>query len=291
MPPPASTKSLVRANPDVEEGIEYPSSDGKPMGETGIHVRVAVWYTWGALWLHFAKNPRVAVEANMFVYYVKGDPKRCVCPDVFVVKDVPEDPYRRSYRVWKEGKAPDLVIEITSKKTRKEDLNKKFDIYQDVLKIPEYFLFDPTEDYLDPSLRGYRLISGRYEEIAWELGALPSEVLGLHLQRHGLELRFFNPATRKLLPIGDDLDRELEAKARELEAKARELEVSTRELEATTRELGATTRELGATTRELGALREAHLQEQAMRLEIEREAEQLRREVEALRRRLPEASE
>jgi Uma2 family endonuclease len=256
MPPPASTKRPVRANPDVEEGIEYPSSDGKPMGETGIHVRVAVWYTWGALWLHFAKNPRVAVEANMFVFYVKGDPKRCVCPDVFVAKDVPEDPYRRSYRVWKEGKAPDLVIEITSKKTRKEDLNKKFEIYRDVLKVPEYFLFDPTEEYLDPSLRGYRLISGRYEEIPWVLGALPSEVLGLHLQRHGIELRFFNPATGKLLPIGDDLEMELRASARELEA-----------------------------------LRKARQEDEAARRKILEEVEQLRREVEALRRQLPEASE
>jgi Uma2 family endonuclease len=270
MTPPDSMTTLVRANPDVEEGIEYPSSDGKPMGETGIHVRCALWYTWGALWLHFARNPRVAVEANMFVYYVKGDPKRNVCPDVFVAKDVPDDPLRRSYRVWKEGKAPDLVIEVTSKKTRKEDLKKKFEIYRDALKVPEYFLFDPTEEYLDPSMRGYRLVSGQYEPIDWVLGALPSEVLGLHLQRHGVELRFFNPATGKLLPIGDDLEREIEALGREIEARRREIKV----LERAVRKA-----------------EEAQRKEEEARRKAESEVERLRREIEALRQRLPEGEE
>jgi hypothetical protein len=206
----------------------------------------------------------------MFVYFVKGDPKRVVCPDVFVAKDVPDDPFRRSFRVWKEGKAPDLVIEVTSKKTRKEDLHKKFEIYRDVLKVQEYFLFDPTEEYLDPSMRGYRLVSGKYEEIPWVLGALPSEVLGLHLQRHGIELRFFDPATGKLLPIGEDLERQVQEREQEIAALRR-----SRRKDATS----------------LRKAEKAQLEAEKAQLEAEAELERLHRENEALRSRLSERQE
>ncbi len=39
---------------------------------------------------------------------------------------------------WEEGKAPDVVIEITSKTTRRDDQHKKRLIYRDVLKVPEF---------------------------------------------------------------------------------------------------------------------------------------------------------
>ena len=39
--------------------------------------------------------------------------------------NVPRDTHRRTFKVWQEGKGPDLVIEITSKKTRKEDLGEE----------------------------------------------------------------------------------------------------------------------------------------------------------------------
>ena len=82
---------------------------------------------------------RVAVLANMFLYYEEGDPRKVVCPDVFVTLNVPSNTIRRTFKVWEEGKAPDLVIEITSKKTRKEDLQKKPNLYRDVLKFGSTF--------------------------------------------------------------------------------------------------------------------------------------------------------
>jgi len=136
---PVSTKTSRKPNLDLEDGIEYPSSDGKPMGETGTHARVALMSIYGVLDRYFMNNPRVAVHANMFIYYVQGDPKRNVCPDAFVAMGVPNEPDRRSYKVWKEGKAPDVVLEVTSRKTRKQDLTKKFEIYRDVLRVREYF--------------------------------------------------------------------------------------------------------------------------------------------------------
>jgi Putative restriction endonuclease len=136
---PVSTKTSRKPNLDLEDGIEYPSSDSKPMGETGTHARVALMNIYGVLDRYFMNNPRVAVNANMFIYYVQGDPKRNVCPDAFVAMGVPNEPDRRSYKVWKERKAPDVVLEVTSRKTRKQDLTKKFEIYRDVLRVREYF--------------------------------------------------------------------------------------------------------------------------------------------------------
>jgi Uma2 family endonuclease len=223
---PVSTKKRT-PNLDVEDGIEYPSSDGKPMGETGTHARVAMWTIFGALYLHFMRDPKVAVHGNLFVYYVQGDPKKCVCPDAFVAFGAQNNPDRRSYRVWREGKAPDVVFEVTSKKTRKQDLGNKFEIYRDVLKVQEYFLFDPFEEYLDPSLQGYRLVAGQYEPIPLVPGGLTSEVLGFGLQRRGEELRFYNPQTGKLVPLAPDLERELAEERLSL----REAEVTRRELQ------------------------------------------------------------
>jgi len=88
-----------------------------------------------------------------------------------------------------------VVIEITSKSTRREDRKKKWELYRDVLEVPEYFQFDPTEDYLKPPLQGFRRIDGEYVPIEPVGQRLPSEILGLHLERDGKKLRLFNPVT------------------------------------------------------------------------------------------------
>ncbi|HEV2946469.1 MAG TPA: hypothetical protein VGX70_03780, partial [Gemmataceae bacterium] len=41
---------------------------------------------------HFA-GQKVYVSGNLLIYYVEGDPRKCVAPDAFVVKDC--DPRRR----------------------------------------------------------------------------------------------------------------------------------------------------------------------------------------------------
>ena len=45
-----------------------------------------------------------------------------------------------------------------------------------------HLLFDPTEDYLDPPLQGFRLAGELYVPIEPIAGRLPSQVLGLHLE-------------------------------------------------------------------------------------------------------------
>jgi Uma2 family endonuclease len=118
---------------------------------------------------------------------------------VFVVKGVPNH-MGPNYLVWEEGRAPNVVIELPSSTTRREDTKKKFKLYQDVLKVREYFLFGPSGDYLNPPMRGYRLVKGEYREIGPQAGRLPSQVLRLHLERDGKILRLWNPQTNSWLP-------------------------------------------------------------------------------------------
>jgi Uma2 family endonuclease len=139
----------------------------------------------------------------MLLYYIPGNKRRLVSPDVFVVKGVPKRE-RLYYLLWEEAKSPNLVIEVTSSSTRSEDVKKKFLLYQDVLKVQEYFLFDPFEDYLDPSLQGYRLRQGKYCPIRPIGGRLPSSVLGVHLERDGLDLRLFESKMQKWLPTPEE---------------------------------------------------------------------------------------
>ncbi len=217
--------------------IDYPDSDGRPMAETPRH-RQIMTDTIGTLEVWFADDPRVYVSGNMFIYYTPGDRLRHVSPDVFVAKGVAKNPTpeRRRYLVWEEGKGPALVMEITSESTREEDFDDKFALYQNVLKVKEYFLFDPYGEYLQPPLQGYRLQKGRYVHIKPVNGRLPSQVLGLHLEAVDGQLRLYNPATRTWLPTLSERAETAEA-GQQREAAARqqaEAEIARlqRELEA-----------------------------------------------------------
>jgi hypothetical protein len=100
---------------------------------------------------------------------------------------------------------PNAIIEITSKSTRKEDTDTKFVLYRDVLKVKEYFLFDPFGDYLKPvRLRGYRLRKGEYEPITLVDGRMPSKELGLHFEVAGDTLRLYDAETKKWLLTPDE---------------------------------------------------------------------------------------
>ena len=110
---------------------------------------------------------------------------------------------RDNYLIWEERKCPDVIIEATSKTTVKEDIKKK-ELYRVVLKVKEYFLFDPTADYLDPRLQGFRLSGELYKPIKMVDGRLPSKQLGLHLEADGDDLRFFDPVTNSYLPTPEE---------------------------------------------------------------------------------------
>src|SRR5665213_802263 len=178
--------------------VKYPTTDGKPMAETDLHrdLMVALIETLKAF---YRDDPLVYVSGNLLLCYEKGNRRKHLAPDVFVVRGVPKH-RRENYLLWEEGHSPRFVIELTSSSTRKEDTSKKMALYRDVLKVREYFLFDPNGDYLKPSMQGWRLRGGVYHPIRAIEGRLPSLTTGLHLERDGCDLRLWNPATNAWLP-------------------------------------------------------------------------------------------
>lgn len=175
----------------------YPESDGKPMAETDTHANLLMNLRL-SLDNYFRDDSNVYVSGNLLVYYVEGNPAKCCAPDVFVVRGAPKGE-RRIYKLWEEGVTPQIVIELTSRKTWKEDLQTKWRLYEE-LGVQEYFIFDPEYDYLDDPLVGYKLENGKYVELEIKDGRAKSEVLGLELVNTGETLRLFDPQTESFLP-------------------------------------------------------------------------------------------
>jgi Uma2 family endonuclease len=225
---------LPRPRSRVPREVDYPTGDGKPMAETDVHRELMVDLIQTLQERH-AADPDVYVSGNILLFYEEGNRRRHVSPDVLFVRGI-EKKQRENYLAWLEGKYPDLVIELTSRTTRSEDVKKKFALYRDVLRVPEYIMFDPLGDYLFPPMQGFRLVGGRYDVIGWVDGRLPSEVLGLHLERDGSALRLHDPATGRRLPTLKEMASEAEAerlRADQAEAENAQLR---RELEALRRQ-------------------------------------------------------
>ena len=177
----------------AEKPIHYPESDGKPMAETDVHIDALI-YLRETLKAYFTAEPRVYVAGNMLLYYEEGNPAACVAPDVFVVRGVTKQE-RRTYKIWEEEQPPTVVFEITSRSTRLEDLGMKRFLYAQ-LGVQEYFLYDPLDEYLRPSLQGYRLEDEEYARIPSERElVLRSEALGLELRLENGRLRVVHPET------------------------------------------------------------------------------------------------
>jgi Uma2 family endonuclease len=212
--------ATVRSTPAWSNG--YPTSDGKPMAETDWH-RDLMAELISILKRHFENQPRVYVSGNLLVYYVPGNRRRRVAPDVFVVRGVPNH-QRPNYLIWEEGRPPQVVIEVTASSTRNEDLRTKFHLYRDTLKVREYFLFDLLGDYLEPRLQGYRLRQGGYYPIRPYRGRLPSRGLGLHLEASGHSLRLHDPVSGRWLPTHAERVAEAELRAAHFERIRQEYE-------------------------------------------------------------------
>ena len=215
----------LTTNP-LEFELVYPDGDGKPMTESDP-TRDYLIYAVESLSIYFQGRSEVYVSGNLFIYYKQGVPDAVVSPDVFVVFGV-EKKKRRSYKLWEEGGIPPrFVLEITSKTTQENDQRDKPQKYRQ-LGVLEYFQYDPTGDYLQPPLKGSRLVGGEYQPIAaTQTGettlVLYSQALGLELRVNDGTLRFYEPETgRPLLSHAEtEQARQQAERERQQEAEAR----------------------------------------------------------------------
>ncbi len=214
---------------------ELPYDDGIPM-ESPRH-KAQMDLLIDSLLPKLAERTDGFVGGNMFVYFslaqVKNQDFRG--PDFFAVLEVPKGE-RRSWVVWEEGKAPDVVIELLSDSTAEQDKNEKKLIYQNQLRVSEYFWFDP---FKPDDWAGFFLQKGVYQPlIPDEQNQLLSQSLGLALQRwqgsyKGIDATWLRWATLKgeLLPTYEEQER-LRAEQERLRAEQERLRAEQERLRA-----------------------------------------------------------
>jgi len=177
------------------------------MAESDVHrecmsgvIEILKWFFSGQ-WVY--------VSGNLLIYYVEGDPKKSVAPDVFVVGGC--DPrQRRNFKVWEEGGGPTFVLEVTSKKTRRQDQVTKKEKYA-LLNVLEYFLYDPLAEWLKPALQGFRLVNGIYTPVMPEADdGLASRELGITFRLEKEVLSLFHTTTGERLKTAREQVEELQ---------------------------------------------------------------------------------
>jgi len=263
---------------DVLDITAYPQSGNRPMASTQ-HQRAQRTL---ALLLEDIVPVADVVGEELMIVLDSVDMRRNLTPDVFLARGVGElDPIfgvlRRQYRLWHEGKVPDLVYEGASPSTYLRDsVGKKADYA--ALGVREYVQFDPTGGMLTPRLQVFRLgASGRYERVmphadgSVRCVTLPDYdwVVGGYL------LRLRERATGLLVPTQKEQAR-AEAAQAEREAARADAEAMRAEVEAARAEAETMRAEVEA----------ARAEAETMRAEVEAaraDAETMRAEAEATR--------
>ncbi len=197
-----------------KDDIFYPESDGKPLGETDFHIQTST-YLYQALSAFFASETNIKVSADIMFYYEENNPRKVFAPDVMVVKGVGNHP-RRTYKLWEEKQFPQVIFEISSRKTWGDDLNKKWLLYQQ-FGVKEYYIFDPEYDYLPEPLIAYRLKKGELQQVTVKNQKIFSEELGLEIVDTGAGLRLYNRQTKEFLKTLREAEAEIEILREEIE--------------------------------------------------------------------------
>lgn len=226
----------VISTPPIQDTVYYPDTDGKPMGESDIH-REWMFQIIHVLRRFFA-GQQVYVTGDLLLYYEQGNPRKFLVPDCFVVRGVAQG-RRRVYKLWEEGKGPEVVFEVSSRSTQCEDLGPKMRLYAQ-LGVQEYYIYDPTAEYLDPPLAAFQLMGSgptagfvpmepvndelRVGELAFVPGAgeppeFVSPILGLRLTLDDdLGLEMFDLATGERLLTDEEARQRAETAQQRAEA-------------------------------------------------------------------------
>ena len=197
-------KPQVPSEDEIDDlTIDYPSSDGEPMAETEAQY-TPLTETVSTLRVRYHERDDVYVGGDMLIYYRMNRNDVRVAPDVFIVFGATGTHPRDSWLVWREGRAPDFIMEIASSSTWRRDATEKRRIYAD-MGVTEYVRFDPTGDFFTPALVMETLEDGEYREHGLTTdadGVLRgySAMLGLEIcVAPDLKLRLYDPTTGEWL--------------------------------------------------------------------------------------------
>ena len=246
--PPAGLYRYVPVPPAYYDDDGYLVEDGMTYADRHSG-QTAYW--------HYAlkrRLPTATVCRDLAVHYREGDRNAAVVPDLFVALRAPPLEDRSHYQLWRYP-LPELVIEMLSKTTWKEDVGRKRDTYE-YLGVREYWLFDPEGWALSTPLTGYRLRDSGYRPIGADAaGACRSRVLGMALHVLAGDLRFRDPETgENLSTYEESMNRAEAAKAKTAAERAR-TEAAEREWAALRAKTAAERARAEAAEREWAALR------------------------------------
>ncbi len=195
-----------------KEGF-YPESDRKPVAETDVH-RELMSTLIASLKAFFDDRNDVYVTGNIMFYYEEGNPRTSISPDVMIVKGVHKK-LRRTFRLWEEN-VPDVIFELSSRKTRNADFEKTYLFYEG-FGVKEYYIFDSEYHYLPKEpLFAFHLKGKLFKKMKVEKGKIFSPALNLEIVNISETLRLFNPETREFLPTMKELESEIEQLKAEL---------------------------------------------------------------------------
>ena len=197
----------------------YPYEDSKPV-DNSDHNFVSSYIKY-VLLERYSSRADVFVDIDVGLYFEQGNRSALLAPDVLVAFGV-EGGSRLSYKIWEEGKPPEVVVEVLSDRTWRKDLRAKPDLYE-ALGIDEYWTFDQHRIGDGPPLVVRRLVNRTYQIVPGATAAR-SEALGLDIRVEGELLRLRDPATGLDLPYYNEavaMYRDAQARAAE-EAQARE---------------------------------------------------------------------
>ncbi len=246
---------VTRARPGIDFST-FPESDGEPMAETSTNAIQMIDLQW-TLQTLFDRQGRLettTVGGNQMMYYNEHNGWEHISPDVYVGFDRPP-PAPPSWKTWIEGKFPDIVFEITSPSTQREDLSTrprgKLTLYER-LGVREYYVYDPQQEMV-PSFYGFELREGLLEPLeSLTSGGIMSPLLGAelrplatpHTRRHpaGTWLRVFDPWTAQPIQIAPEEHDDFLAAVEQLTTTQEHL-ITTQEQLITTQERLITTQE------------------------------------------------
>ncbi|MCA6597392.1 MAG: Uma2 family endonuclease [Pseudanabaena sp. M046S1SP1A06QC] len=177
-------QAIASATNSATSEIIYPSSDGQPLAETQQHV-LAILMALALLRLYLQEQQAV-VFADQYLYYIEGNPRARVAPDVMVVFDIEKRLYP-NYKIWEGQQTPAIIFEVTSAGTKETDWNFKKTLYEQ-LGVTEYWLFDPYGEWITEQLQGYRL---NEDDVYKPIRDNCSEVLQLKLQAEEFLIGFY----------------------------------------------------------------------------------------------------
>jgi Uma2 family endonuclease len=192
--------------PAAEE-IVYPDSHADDMGESSWHYAL-IAYLWNALRLPFASRDDVFIAANMNLYYEAGRPDLYYTPDLLVAFGV-ANRQRKVYKLWEEQVFPQVVFEVASDRTWKDDLGDKVEAYE-MLGVEEYYALD-SQDFLPLPLMAYRREAGRLNFLRLPEDRVLSPRLGLEIVLSENGFRLFDPQKQEFIPTLTDAQANAEA--------------------------------------------------------------------------------